>query len=142
MQWSQVKKKIEALWAPELHMQIHFTSFRRSGGAGIGRFWIALDGHSVWQVPENMPEKLQSGFVDTHSVPLHELLRAYLHIPRDQLLSTVTENDEWGLSLLLRAADRRLGKRSLLPLLNRSDLSYSVHKILQMRFRKDVQPDK
>jgi hypothetical protein len=46
---------------------------------------------------------------------ISNLIRDYINCPKEALLEPF-ENDRWGLTDILRAADRRIGKRRLLEM--------------------------
>lgn len=47
---------------------------------------------------------------------ISQLLREYIDTPKEELISKVFEEDKWGLSAILKAADRRIGKQKLIEL--------------------------
>ena len=60
------------------------------------------------------------------------MIREYLDTPKDQVFSKHFENDVWGLSNILKAADRRFGTRRLVILKHRIK-NQAAQKIIQKR---------
>lgn len=106
--WSKLKKKVEALWAPNLDMVIHCNSVRRYTNHDhydLEHHWIVLNGEVVW---DRMAE-----FPYTFPTRTSQVLDQYLMCPVDELLTRKFDEDHFGLGDVLRAADRRLGKTRL-----------------------------
>lgn len=110
MRWSKLRQLITSLWDPALEMDIHCTVHRRSGGSPVGRYWVTLRGKTLWAVPGGPSAELTA---DPRAELVTAILREYVDLPREALLHHEFAEDVFGLADLLRAADRRLGKRSL-----------------------------
>ena len=121
--WSKLKKKVEALWAPELDLVIHCNSFRHYTNHShydLERHWLLLNGNVLWDFPgqfleSNNPDHPQAMRHHPWSFPTKtsEVLDQYLSCPINELLTRQFEEDHYGLGDILRAADRRLGKTRL-----------------------------
>jgi hypothetical protein len=131
MRWSKLRKLLTELFDPELDLQIHCTSHRGEEIA-IGRYWFVLDGETIWEVPRRVAPDLAAGIENPVASRVTAILREYLDTPRDDLPGKKFEGDEWGLADLLRAADRRIGKRRL-EQLTRADLPQAARKVVEKR---------
>lgn len=132
MRWSRLRKLIEDLWDPDLDLQILCTSLRRPGIGDIGRYWITLEGETIWQYPADLDSALSQPVGNPEVGEVTVALREYIDTPRDALLDMRLTGDVWGLGDLLKAADRRLGRRSL-ENLAKMPLSVSARRILDAR---------
>ena len=118
--WSKLKKSIEDLFLPGLPLQVYCTAIRTTeenhGSLAelLGVFTCRLGKEVIWNFPRQF---VTEDFVypdreeyDSYSVrDLNELLRDYLDTPRDVLLQKEFLRDYFGLTNVLKAADRRLG---------------------------------
>jgi len=50
---------------------------------------------------------------------ISNLIREYIDTPKAALLAKTLENDHWGLTDILKASDKRIGRRRLLELKDR-----------------------
>lgn len=116
MRWSKLKKLLEALFDPALDLQIHCTVHRSEGGPNIGRYWFVLDNVIIWEEPKKVIPSLVAGTENPVATEITAVLREYLDTPKDDLLKRDFRADRWGLVDVLRAADRRVGKRRLMEL--------------------------
>lgn len=111
MRWSQLRVKIEELFDPALALKVHCTVQRGEHGARIGRYWFVLDGETIWDEPKRVSRMLVEGEENSDAAKMGEIFREYLSLSRENLLHYSPADDIAGLSQLLRAADRRIGKR-------------------------------
>lgn len=119
MRWSALKKLLEELFDPELKLSICCTVHRGHGGPDIGRYWITLDGDTIWEVPRDAHKLIESGASEPVATEVTAVLREYLDCPKEDFFSRRFERDRWGLTDILRAADRRIGKRRFAELVER-----------------------
>jgi hypothetical protein len=120
MRWSRLQQLIEELWEPELDLRINCTAMRRSNGPNIGRYWVSAHGRTIWQAPVDMEAAMAFPGEDPWAPMITALLRSHIDRPKEELLSPIeglTPLEE-GLLEILRAADRRLGKRRALEARN------------------------
>ncbi len=113
MRWSSLKKLLQDLLDPALDIEIHCTAYRGEDGNNIGRYWINLDGDMVWEVPKQISKQLRAGTGNTVASKITQILRDYLDTPKDQILIREFPSDIWGITDILKASDRRVGKRRL-----------------------------
>jgi hypothetical protein len=143
--WSKLKSRVEALWAPRLGLAIHCTSYvlgRSHDHNKLSRHWFLLDGRIIWDFPGPfLDEDCKRGgpapgasrsFPNGRDVISH-LLRDYLDRDRDRLFEPF-EGDDWELTDILRAADRRLGKAALTAWAAKLDGEHPAHPVLDRRF--------
>lgn len=117
MRFSQLKKLLkEIVFDPELGLDIRCTTYRIENGAEIGRYWIVLNKETIWSYPARIEDQIALKQSNPDIREITVLLRGYLDTPKDQLLSAEFPQDRFGLIELLRAADRRIGKRRLVEL--------------------------
>jgi hypothetical protein len=123
--WSKLQRELYALCSPDIDIQIHAVGYRmktQRGQTGLARQWITLGTEIIWDYPHGWEEPAVS-----------DVMREYIETPKDELFAKSFENDKWGLTDILRAADRRIGKRRLgeLKLLNNP----AVDKIVEARLK-------
>ena len=118
--WSKLKKLIEDLFAPGLPLQIHCTVIRTtlhnegSLAEVLGVFTICLGKEVIWNFPRQFvnEETVYADGGNQYSFgvrDLNELLRDYLDTPRGELLKKKFPRDYFGMTNILKAADRRVG---------------------------------
>lgn len=124
MIWSKKKKLIKALWDERLNLDIHCDVYKyhtNHDAYELPSYTVVLNKEPIWDFPgkfisytKNRIERLPAiqywmdkdcfaGFV----------LDAYIDQPKDKLFEPLP-SDSWELGDILRAADRRLGKKRLL----------------------------
>ena len=146
--WSKLKAPIERLWADGLHMAIHCTAYsnsRERRDSRLSRHWIVLNKAVLWDFPgQFLAEAPARGRQAPEATPqfpnggstIAPLLRDYLDRPVEHLLDPFVD-DDWELTDILRAADRRLGKARLLDWGLSLDADHPAHKVLSARFGPD-----
>ena len=136
--WSRFKKEIESLFAENLDLVLHCTYYQ---SGHIPRHHFVLNKEVIWDYPgvfmdENpgipLYQAYWRGYHTGQTTPA-DLLRAWLDLPRDQLMEPMPE-DPCGLSDILRAADRRLGKERLLEWGKTLHEYHPARKVLEARF--------
>ncbi len=133
MRWSQLKGLVEDLFDPTLELQIFCTVHRSESGPSIGRHWITLKREIVWECPRRVAPLIVEGRGDDAAPIITSILRSYIESSPELLLAA--EPDAFGLSEILIAADRRLGKRRLLPLLQRFTPGTPARTITELRIK-------
>ena len=133
MRWSRLKTLLKEIFDPELDLEIHCTAFRGGDGPSIGRYWIILNGETIFDQPPKISRKIEQGLADSTATEITGVLRSYLDTPKDLIFSAEFPNDRFGLVDLLRAADRRIGKRRLAELIDR-DSAPAVRAIIKARY--------
>lgn len=114
--WSRLQKQIYNLLLPELELQIHCAAYpmrSQRGSTDLGRYWITLGREIIWDYPKDFAGAKRKYPYTTDIAAISELLREYVDTPVDGLLRKRFEEDRWGLTAILKAADRRLGRDKL-----------------------------
>jgi hypothetical protein len=146
--WSKLQKQLYLLVDPEIRFQVHCRVVRMAserGSTDLPRYWITLDRETIWDYPADfvapgtygMTRRLDSSFLlgfpySTDISAISDLIREYIDTPADELLSRHFENDHWGLANILRAADRRIGRRQW-PALKKKTHNQAALKVLAAR---------
>lgn len=136
MRWSQLKKLVENILDPDLDLQMYCTAQRGEGGAQIGRYWLVLNGETVWDQPPRVSRQLKLGLESSVAPRITSILREYLDTPKDQLLTRTFENDHADLIEILKVSDRRIGKRRLAEIIESLN-SPVAQRIAEERLQKD-----
>ncbi|MCO6430639.1 MAG: hypothetical protein J5J00_07235 [Deltaproteobacteria bacterium] len=115
MRWSQLKKRIEELFDPELSLSV-FCTVQRGPSNSIGRIWFKCSKEVVWDEPRNVSKRVSAGETNDDVSTMTSIMREYLALPREEIFTFNSPLDSWGLVEMLKAADRRIGKRRLTDL--------------------------
>jgi hypothetical protein len=151
--WSKLQKQLHQLVDPAIRLQIQCRLVRMSsqrGSTNLPRYWITLDKEVIWDYPGQFA--LPGGgttradartvvhYPHLTDVPLiSDLIRQYIDTPAGELMSRRFPSDHWGLVNILRAADRRIGRRQW-PALKRKLHNAAALKVLVARqVRSDKQ---
>lgn len=150
--WSKLQREIYKLIDSGIGFQIHCSVYRmdsRWGGTDLPRYWITLGKEIIFDYPKDFLDKklLERGLITscTHNETVVELypyvteislisdiIRAYIDTPLEGLLSHDFEADDFGITDILKASDRRIGKRRLAEHFKDTD-NEAVKKILSAR---------
>ena len=143
--WSKLQKQLYLLVDPRIRFQIHCRLVRmqsQRGSTDLPRYWITLDGETIWDYPgqfvvpggtRRLDDAFVAGYPYSTDVPaISELIREYIDTPADELLTHHFEGDHWGLANILRAADRRIGRRHW-PDIKRKTHNQAALKVLAAR---------
>ncbi len=146
--WSSLQREIYKIIDDHIDFQIHLSIYRMSsqyGSTDLPRYWITLDGEIIFDYPKQFVDKDENGsFVknlkgeklyypyETDISNISELLREYIDTPNEDVFAKHFENDYWGIIDMLKAADRRFGKKRLEVLKQRTK-NEAVIKIIENR---------
>ena len=150
--WSKLQRAIYNLIDDSINFQIHCSIYRMNsqyGDTDLPRYWITLEKEIIFDYPKQfLNEKLSDyGRVKPrpeyqtveHMYPyitdidtISDIIRDYIDTPSDALLSSDFEFDNWGLTDILKAADRRISKKKLAEHFADTD-NEAVRKILKKR---------
>jgi len=141
--WSKLQREIYKLLSPGLGLQIHCVAYRmgsRYGSNDLPRYWITLGKEIIWDYPrdflyDDIGNELSLVDIYPYGSGISDiscLLREYIDSPKDTLLGKTFDKDKWGLTDLLKAADRRMGRERLKKLRDNSD-NDAVHEIIATR---------
>lgn len=143
--WSKLQKQLYLLLDPGLDLQIHCAVVRmqsQRGRTDLPRYWITLNGETIWDYPgqfvvpggtRGVDGRFVKGYPYNTDIPeISELIRQYIDTAPGELLTSHFENDHWGLANILRAADRRIGRRSW-PAMRKKTHNQAALKVLTAR---------
>ena len=120
-----------------MNFQIHCAEYRmcsQRGSTSLPRYWITLDKEIIFDYPKQFAgrEELKYYPYETQISDISSLIREYIDCPCAMLPGRRFEADAWGLTDILKAADKRLGRERLQAHFNSpSDI---IQKILTARF--------
>ena len=136
--WSKLQKAIEALFVTEPQIRIQCRSYRmgsQRGSTNLPRYWVTLDKEAIWDYPKDFKVGVENGYpYQTDVSTISDLIRRYIDTPLEQLLIQSFDDDLWGLTDILRAADRRLGRERLQQWGRTLPSSSPARKVLAARF--------
>lgn len=131
----------------KINFQIHCVAYRMDseyGSTNLPRYWITLGKEILWDYPkdftkefgtENHVDKIIKSYPYNSDAPdISSLLREYIDTSRERVYEKHFESDRWGLTNILKAADRRVGKRRLHELKSKTR-NMAAHKIIEERLR-------
>ena len=145
--WSKLAKRLYELVDESIDFKLHCTVYRmqsRCGSTDLPRYFITLAGEIIFDYPKDFV--LKSGGVKslaqgalTKIYPygndisdIGELIREYIDTPKDELFKKHFDADEWGLANILKAADKRIGKRRL-QILAKNKKNQAMQKVIAAR---------
>ena len=118
--WSKLERRLRDLPDPALRLRFRFTAYRQDAiatpweGDAACKFWITQGKDTVWAVPRDRHsgDRADIGYAARRSPGwLVEMAADYLQQPRDRLLDWTPDWGGWGLPDILKACDRRIGRR-------------------------------
>lgn len=116
--WSKLQKEVEQLFADGLALRIQCRAYRMAsqrGSTNLPRYWVTLGKEVIWDYPKDFGSLAKDYPYLTDISAISDLIRDYIDTPVEQLLAKPF-NDQWHLTEIFLAADRRLGKRKLVQL--------------------------
>ena len=146
--WSKLQKRFYELVDEGIDFQVHCTVYRmqsRRGSTDLPRYFITLAGEIIFDYPKDFA--LKSGGVkslaqggalakfypyDSGISDIGELIREYIDTPKDELFKKHFDADEWGLANILKAADKRIGKKRL-QILAKNKKNQAMQKVIAAR---------
>lgn len=118
--WSRLERRLRDLPDPCLQLRFRFTAYRQESiatpwqGDAAGKFWITLGKDTIWAVPRDRHSGDTAWIgCEARRSPgwLVELAAEYLQLPRGGLQDWTPSWSGWGLPDILKACDRRIGRR-------------------------------
>ena len=116
--WSQIQRKLYHLFDPNINLQVNCVVYPGGGKTclnGIPRFWVTLDGEVIFDCLHDYMWLWKNKDFYLGNLPLEDdvslccgVVIRYFQAPVDDLTSL---HDRFGLTDILLAADRRIGKR-------------------------------
>lgn len=84
----------------------------QQGSVDLPRYWITLNKEIIFDYPKIATSKEAYPYI-TDISNISNLFREYLDTPRNQILTKNFTADKYGITDLLKAADKRLGVEKL-----------------------------
>ena len=145
--WSKLAKRLYELADESIDFRLRCTVYRmqsRRGSTDLPRYFITLAGEIIFDYPKDFA--LKSGGVkslaqgaltkiypyDNDISDIGELIREYIDTPKEELFKKHFDADEWGLANILKAADKRIGKRRL-QILAKNKKNQAMQKVIAAR---------
>ena len=141
--WSKLRKQVEDLFVEKISLHIQCSEIRTTPSNDgslvnvLGIFSVRLGKETIWDFPKQ--------FVDYYTVhpdggnqysygvnDINNVLRDYLDTPKEVLLSKIFDRDFYGITNILKAADRRIGIKKLQDHFKSSECDF-VQKVLAAR---------
>ena len=119
--WSKLQSRLYNLMDPKIDFQIHCALYEMNSNDGyhgckLPRYFIMIGKEIVFDYPKNFDTTKKYRFNsypwDTDISAISNMIEEYIQCPELELLNDF-ENDKWGITDILRACDRRIGKRRL-----------------------------
>lgn len=133
--WSSLQRELYKIIDEQINFQIHLSKYRMQsqyGSTDLPRYWITLDNEIIFDYPKqfvgesNGETTLRNGNItrnlngeiahypyQTDISEISNLIREYIDTPKEEVFTNHFENDYWGLINILKAADKRIGRRRL-----------------------------
>ena len=141
--WSKLKTKLMNLILKEIPLDIHQAVYRmdsQRGSTDLPRYFVTLNKEIIFDYPKDFVNKTVESFNNnltktvyphiTEISDISNLLREYIDTPVSEVLQKDFK-DQFGITNLLKASDRRIGKEKLKEWAqNQNDV---VKKIIQLR---------
>lgn len=113
--WSKLQKQIYLIIDDKIDLQIHCSMYRmnsQQGSVDLPRYWISLNKEIIFDYPKIATSKGAYPYI-TDISNISNLFREYLDTPKNQILTQNFTADEYGITDLLKAADKRIGVEKL-----------------------------
>ena len=116
--WSKLQKSLYLIVSDKVDFQIHCSVYRMNsqrGNTDLPRYWITIEKEIVFDYPKQfINDKANKNYpYETQISDISDCIREYIDCPVNLLLEKNFENDLWGLTDILKAVDKRLGKEKL-----------------------------
>ena len=117
--WSKLQKSLYLIVFDKVDFQIHCSVYRMNsqrGNTDLPRYWrITIEKEIVFDYPKQFieDEANKNYPYETQISDISDCIREYIDCPVNLLLEKNFENDLWGLTDILKAVDKRLGKEKL-----------------------------
>ena len=116
--WSKLQKSLYLIVADNVDFQIHCSVYRmksQRGSTDLPRYWITIGKDIIFDYPKQfLSDKGNENYpYVTQISDISDLIRQYIDCPVNLLPEKHFENDLWGLTDILKAVDKRLGKGKL-----------------------------
>ena len=136
--WSKLQHRLHEIFDPNIRLQFHCAVYRIPGHVDTvcSRYFLMLNSEIIWDWPKDYSgdlsyEEMYLVYRSSAS-DLSDLIAEYLNAERKTALSL---KDGWGILDILKASDRRIGRRQWDDLLENINpkVSNAVEKIINYR---------
>ena len=137
--WSNLQKSLYSIVSNKVDFQIHCSVYRmdsQRGNTNLPRYWITIGKDIVFDYPKQfVRDEQNNGYpYQTQVSEISSCIREYVDCPVNLLPEKKFESDLWGLTDILKAVDKRLGKEKLKNYFVSSNST--INEILSKRFNK------
>lgn len=132
--WSKLQKELYKIIDGGIDFQLHCCAYRmksQRGAASVPRYWITLDGEIIFDYPKQYENRDGYPYVNGAS-DISGIIREYIDTPVNEIFDRAPDGDFGELTEILKAADRRIGRRRLEELLIKTD-SAAAKKVIAAR---------
>lgn len=142
--WSKLQSRLYQLIEPKLNFQIHCVLYEMNSndgyhGSKLPRYFITIEKEIIFDYPKEFDTTWKYGHNsypwDTDISEITNLIEDYIQRPESELMKNF-ENDRWNLTDILRACDRRIGKRRLQKLKD-TVTDERILKIIKKRLKEE-----
>ncbi len=133
--WSKLQRQLYLLIDPNINFQIHCSIYRMDSQRGctdLPRYWISLGKEIIFDYPKQFIKSDSPYPYLTDVSAISEMLREYIDTPLNLLPDKHFEKDEWGITEILKCADRRISVARIETYFTAKD-NEILSKILQAR---------
>lgn len=138
--WSKLQIRLYNIIDPSVDFSIHMALYEMNSNDGyhgnkLPRYWITVGGKIVFDYPKLFDVPQYPWCTDISDIS--ELIDEYICTPKDQL-DMIYAKDKWGITDIIRACDRRIGKRRLKKMLESEDDPVIISIIEKRLFASDT----
>lgn len=139
--WSKLQKSLYSIISDKLNFQIHCSVYRmksQRGTTDLPRYFITIDKEIIFDYPKQFlnREEIKNYPYETEISDISMCIREYIDCPVALLPEKKFENDLWGITEILKAADKRIGKEKLQGYFSATG-NPAVKKIFEKRYHND-----
>ena len=125
--WSKLQKRLYGIIDPRIDFQIHCVAYPMKSGKGstaLPRYYITIGKEIIWDYPKDFIAGTQSGSeslypYENDATAISLLIEEYIETDKTLLFHKEFPADRWDLTDILKASDRRIGRKRLQSLLTR-----------------------
>lgn len=138
--WSKLQSRLYNLMDKKAEIQIHCALYEMNSNDGyhgnkLPRYFITIGKDVVFDYPKQFDTTLKYGWNsypwDCDISDISDVIEAYIECPENELMQPFTD-DKWGITDILRACDRRIGKRRLIQMHDETENAV-VREIIEKR---------
>lgn len=141
--WSKLQSRLYNLMDEKAEFQIHCALYEMNSNDGyhgnkLPRYFITIGKDVVFDYPKQFDTTLKYGWNsypwDCDISDISDVIEAYIECPENELMQPFTD-DKWGITDILRACDRRIGKRRLIQMHDETENAV-VREIIEKRLER------